>query len=80
MLDMMPQMTDAGAVALAKGAAELAMVGSAATGNLLRIVESDTVKAVVYGSLALVGSYMLFHAFRALWSKAPVHEVVHRGY
>jgi hypothetical protein len=34
--------------------------GAEATANLLRIVESDTAKAVVWGTLAIVGAHVLY--------------------
>ena len=60
-------------------------IGAEATANVLRIVESNTAKAVVWGTLAIVGAYVsytiavgLHREFGA--AKPPVeHSVLHRN-
>jgi hypothetical protein len=65
--------------------------GAEATANLLRIIESDTAKAVVWGTLAIVGgtltivgayvSYTIVVGLhREFGAKPPVeHNVLHRN-
>ena len=84
-------LTDAGAHDLAAGAHDLAAsarsfaegtrdAGAAATGNLLRIVESDTTRWLVAGGLSLGFCALAFYTLRELRVGATSrHEVIHRG-
>ena len=59
---------------------EFSDVGAAATGNLLKIVESRTAQIAVVGTLAIVASWLTFKAFVELRGGAVVkHDVLHRG-
>ena len=60
-------------------------LGSEATANVLRIVESDMAKTVVWGTLAIVGAYVAYSIAVGLHrefggAKPPVeHSVLHRN-
>ena len=55
-------------------------IGAAATGNLLKIVESRTALVTVVGTLAIVASWLTFKAYVELRGGAVVKpDVVRRG-
>jgi hypothetical protein len=74
MLDFnLPLLTDAGAADIG------ANIGAAATSNVLKLAESSTGKAVVWGTLALLGGWLALRFYAEVRRGAVKHEVVHRG-
>ncbi len=54
--------------------------GEAATGNILKIVESRTALIAIVGTLAIVASWLTFKAYVELRGGVVVkHDVLHRG-